>query len=175
MIWQQNLYDCPWYLRSIFWWFKDVSIVGELNVCQHKTKLPQCANISSRYIGLHNSKHLKCVHLKFVLHMGSVLFSSFNSRKTLFYRSYDCRNPSLGFATKARHGKVAGQEGDSGVTSHAPGGAKSVREWTLTLPSELPCWELESRKGSRIIRAWLQGSKLLASKSSLYHWKAIEV
>jgi hypothetical protein len=26
--------------------------------------------------------------------------------------------------------------------SHALGSAKSVREWTLTLPSELPCWEL---------------------------------
>ncbi len=26
-----------------------------------------------------------------------------------------------------------------------PGVPKSVREWTLTLPSELPCWELESK------------------------------
>jgi hypothetical protein len=39
-----------------------------------------------------------------------------------------CRNPSLGLATKARGYKVAGQEGDPGVTSHAPGSAKSVRE-----------------------------------------------
>ncbi len=40
-----------------------------------------------------------------------------------------CRNPNLGFATKARGGcKVVGQEGHSGVTSHAPGSAKSVRE-----------------------------------------------
>ncbi len=29
-------------------------------------------------------------------------------------------NPSLGLATKARCGKVASQEGDPGVTSHAP-------------------------------------------------------
>ncbi len=50
-----------------------------------------------------------------------------------------------------------GQEGDSGVTSHALGSAKSVREWTLTLPSELPCWELESR----IFRAQLQGQNSL--------------
>jgi hypothetical protein len=64
-----------------------------------------------------------------------------------------CRNPSLGLATKARGCKVAGQEGDSGVTSHAPGSAKSVREWTLTLINELPCWELESRKDSRIFKA----------------------
>ncbi len=35
-----------------------------------------------------------------------------------------CRNPSLGLATKARGCKVAGQEGDSKVTSHALGSAK---------------------------------------------------
>jgi hypothetical protein len=39
-----------------------------------------------------------------------------------------CRNPSLGLATKARCDKVAGQEGDLGVTSHAHGSAKSVKE-----------------------------------------------
>jgi hypothetical protein len=86
-----------------------------------------------------------------------------------------CRNPNLGLANKARCGKVAGQEGDPGVTSHPPGSATSVREWTLTLPSEFPCWELESRMDSQIFRARSQGSKLLALKSSLYHWKSIEV
>ncbi len=45
-----------------------------------------------------------------------------------------CRNPSLGLATKTRGCKVADQVGDPGVTSHAPGSAKSVRESTLTLP-----------------------------------------
>jgi hypothetical protein len=40
----------------------------------------------------------------------------------------ECYNPSLRFATKARGCKVVGQEGDPGVTSHAPGNAKSVRE-----------------------------------------------
>jgi hypothetical protein len=39
-----------------------------------------------------------------------------------------CRNPSLEFATKARCDKVVGQEGDTGVISHAPGSANSVRE-----------------------------------------------
>jgi hypothetical protein len=48
-----------------------------------------------------------------------------------------CRNPSLGLAIKARACKVAGQEGSLGVK-------ESVREWTLTLPKELPFWELES-------------------------------
>ncbi len=36
--------------------------------------------------------------------------------------------PSLGLATKAKGCKVMGQEGDPGVTSHAPRRAKSVRE-----------------------------------------------
>jgi hypothetical protein len=56
-----------------------------------------------------------------------------------------CCNPSLGLATKARVCKVAGQEGSLGVTSCAPGMQKSVREWTLTVPSEPPLWELESQ------------------------------
>ncbi len=85
-----------------------------------------------------------------------------------------CRNPNLGLATKARCGKVVNQEGDPGVTSHAPGSAKSVREWTLTLPSELPCWELKSRMDFQIFKVQLQGSKLLALKKSLYHWKIIK-
>jgi hypothetical protein len=34
--------------------------------------------------------------------------------------------------------KVANQEKDPGVTSHALQSAKSVREWTFTFPSELP-------------------------------------
>ncbi len=36
-----------------------------------------------------------------------------------------CRNPSLGFATKARRCKVAGQEGSLRVMPHAP---RSARE-----------------------------------------------
>ncbi len=39
-----------------------------------------------------------------------------------------CCNPNLGFTTKARGWKVAGQEENLGVTSHALGNAKSVRE-----------------------------------------------
>jgi hypothetical protein len=86
-----------------------------------------------------------------------------------------CHNLSFGLATKVRGWKVMGQEEDSGVTSHAPASAKSVREWTLTLTSELPCWELESQKDSWIFQAWLQGSKPIALRSSLYHWKTIEI
>ncbi len=54
---------------------------------------------------------------------------------------------TLAFGLRPRQGgcKVTCLEVDPGVTSHAPGSAKSpesVREWTLTLPSELPRWEL---------------------------------
>jgi len=54
---------------------------------------------------------------------------------------------TLAFGLRLRQGgwEVAGLEADPRVTSHAPGSAKSaksVREWTLTLPSEFPCWEL---------------------------------
>jgi hypothetical protein len=53
-----------------------------------------------------------------------------------------------------------------GITSHAPRSAKNVREWTPTFTNELPCWELESQMHFRIFRAWLQGSKPIASKNS---------
>ncbi len=45
-----------------------------------------------------------------------------------------CHNPSLGLATKAKACKGAGQEE-----------CERVWGWRLTLPSELPLWELESR------------------------------
>jgi hypothetical protein len=82
-----------------------------------------------------------------------------------------CHNLNLRLVTKGRGCKVASQEKDSGVTSHAFESAKSVREWTFTLPSELPCWELDSQMDSQIFRARLQGLEPIASKSSLYHWK----
>jgi hypothetical protein len=49
-----------------------------------------------------------------------------------------------------------------------------VWEWTLTLPNELPCWELESWWTLEIFRKQLQGIKPIALRSFLYHWKAIE-
>jgi hypothetical protein len=48
--------------------------------------------------------------------------------KGIIFTFYKCCNPSLGLTTKARGCKVAGQERDLGVISHAPESAKSVRE-----------------------------------------------
>jgi hypothetical protein len=62
---------------------------------------------------------------------------------------------SLGLTTKAKGLQGCGPRGKPRVTSHAPGSAKSVREWTLTLPSELPLWELEFQIDSQIFRARL--------------------
>jgi hypothetical protein len=56
---------------------------------------------------------------------------------------------ALGLRPRQRGCKVVGQEGDMGVTSHAPGSAKSVTESTFTLPSELPWWELDSQMDSQ--------------------------
>jgi hypothetical protein len=89
--------------------------------------------------------------------------------------SCTCHNLSLGLATQARGYKVVGQEGDPGVTSCAFENVKNVREWTLTLPNELPGWELESQMDSRLFRAWLHGSKPIVLKSFLYYWKNIEM
>jgi len=88
---QQNLYDYTHHLCNIFWWFKDVINVGEMNVCQHNIKLRQCANISLRYIGLYSSKHLKCMHLESIVHTKFLLFSSFNSHIAIFYKSYEAK------------------------------------------------------------------------------------
>ncbi len=86
----------------------------------------------------------------------------------------DCCNPSLGLATKARACKSAGQKGSLGGTSYIPGVQESVREWTLTLPSELPLWGVEVPVDSWDFRERLQGLEPIRLKSSLYHWKVIE-
>jgi hypothetical protein len=85
-----------------------------------------------------------------------------------------CHNPSLGLTTQARGCKAVDHEEDLGVTSLTPGSAKSVREWTLTLPNQLLLWELESQMDFRIFKTRLQGSKPIDLKNFLYHWKANE-
>jgi hypothetical protein len=55
-----------------------------------------------------------------------------------------CHNPSLGLATKAKVYQGAGQDWAQESHFMFAGVQKSVREWTLTLPSELPLWELKS-------------------------------
>jgi hypothetical protein len=61
------------------------------------------------------------------------------------YHWTKCRSPNLGLVTKARVCKCAGQHWSWESHFMFPGVQKSVREWTLTLPSEFPFWELESQ------------------------------
>jgi hypothetical protein len=53
--------------------------------------------------------------------------------------------------------KVTGQKGDPRVTSHAFESVKSVREGTLTLPNELPLWEMESRSTPKFLEHNFRG------------------
>jgi hypothetical protein len=57
--------------------------------------------------------------------------------------------------------------------SMLPGMWESVREWTFTLPSELPLWGVRVQMDSQIFKKQLQGSKLIVLWSSLYHWKVL--
>jgi len=68
-----------------------------------------------------------------------------------------CRNPNLELATKAKACKVAGQEGSPGVK-------ESVREQTLTLPKELPLWELESQWTPECSESDCKGQNPMARK-----------
>jgi hypothetical protein len=58
---------------------------------------------------------------------------------------YLCCNPSFKLATKARACEGAGQKWNWESHFMLPGVQESVREWTSTLPNELPLWELESQ------------------------------
>jgi hypothetical protein len=55
------------------------------------------------------------------------------------------RNPNLGLVTNAKAYEGESQEWAQESHFMLSGVQKGVREWTLTLPSELPFWELESQ------------------------------
>jgi hypothetical protein len=54
-----------------------------------------------------------------------------------------CHNLSLGLMTKARGCEGAGQDWSLGITFHVLRNVGELREWTPTLQSELPIWDLE--------------------------------
>jgi hypothetical protein len=66
-----------------------------------------------------------------------------------------CCNPSFRLTIEARDYKVAGQEKDMGVTSHAPRSAKECERMNPHTPNWTPCWELESQMDSQIFKAQL--------------------
>jgi hypothetical protein len=96
---------------------------------------------------------------------------------------YLCRNPSFGFATKAKGLQGYGPRGrkprnqGKGVArvraKRKPGSHitysreckkvwRSVREWTLTLPRQLPLWEMESRWTPKTSECDLRGQNSMS-------------
>jgi len=98
-------------------------------------------------------------------------FSSHHHIKFSSHFQIWCRNPSFGLTTKEKGLQGCGPRGSPrvkargspgvkarrspGVTSHTPGSVRSAREyegvnlgsmrkWTLTLPRQLPLWEMDS-------------------------------
>jgi hypothetical protein len=85
-----------------------------------------------------------------------------------------CHNLSLGFTTKARACKVAGQKGSSGVTSNAPRNAKKCEGMNPHIPKRIFNLGVRVPMDFQIFKGRLQGSKPIRLKNYLYHWKGIE-
>jgi hypothetical protein len=86
-----------------------------------------------------------------------------------------CGNPSLRLTTKVRACKVAGQEWSMGVKFYVPGSVGQCEgmnphtcKWASTLRIKVPM-------DFQTFRRKLQWSKFIGLKSSLYHWKFLEV
>jgi len=84
-----------------------------------------------------------------------------------------CRNPSLGFATKARACEGVGQKGSPRVIFHAPGSLKECEGMNFHIPKWTPTLGVGVLMDSQILREELQESKPIRLKSCLYHWKAL--
>jgi len=68
----------------------------------------------------------------------------------------------LGSRLRQRGCKSAGQEEAWGSHHIGSGEWESVREWTLTLPRQLPFWEMESRWTSEILESNFRGQNSMA-------------
>jgi hypothetical protein len=84
-----------------------------------------------------------------------------------------CRNPNLG--SQPRQGLTRMRTKREARETHLLllGVQKNVREWTITLPNELPFWELESQWIFEFSEGNFRWSKLIKLKPFLYHWKAL--
>jgi len=71
-----------------------------------------------------------------------------------------CRNPSLGFATKARGYKVASQEGSPGVMPHALGSARKCDGIDFRIPKGTPPVESWSLGGLPNVQKAIAGVKI---------------
>jgi hypothetical protein len=85
-----------------------------------------------------------------------------------------CCNPSLGFATKVRAYKVAGQEGSLGLMLHAPKNARECEGIDPHTPKGTPTLGVKVPVDFKMFKERFQGSKPNLLRNYLYHWKAIE-
>jgi len=86
-----------------------------------------------------------------------------------------CCNPSSRLVTKVRTYKGVGQEWSSGITFHVFGSAKECEGMNPHTPKWTPILGVGVPMDSQIFKGWLQGSKLIGSKSSLYYWNFLEL
>jgi hypothetical protein len=63
-----------------------------------------------------------------------------------------CHNPNLGFVTKARACKVAGQEGSPGVMPHAPRSARKCEGIDPHIPKGTPTLKVGVSVDSQMFR-----------------------
>jgi hypothetical protein len=107
----------------------------------------------------------------FLVLVMSVLFSTIDS---------NCRNPNLGLATKARGYKVASQEKDLGVTSHAHGSAKECEGMNPHTPKWTPMLGVRVLNGLPKLQSTIIGVKthcleeLLISLENLLKLKCLK-
>jgi hypothetical protein len=89
----------------------------------------------------------------------------------LIIKGYHCRNPSLRIETKAKGLQGWRPRGKPG--SHISCSRECRRVWRneLHTPKWAPTLEVEVMMNSPIFKEWLQGSKPIELKRSLYYWK----
>ncbi len=68
-----------------------------------------------------------------------------------------CRNPSLGFVTKARACKGVSQEGSLGDTFYVLGNVGECEGMNSHTPKWAPLWELESQWTPKFSKRYLRG------------------
>jgi hypothetical protein len=86
-----------------------------------------------------------------------------------------CRNPNLGFTTKVRACKGASQKWAQESHFMLLGVQESVKEWTPTLPNELPLWELESQWTPEFLEGDCRGQNSLDWKGPYIIGKILEL
>jgi hypothetical protein len=75
----------------------------------------------------------------------------------------NCCNPSIGLATKAKGLQGCGPRRSLGITSHTPGSVRKCEGvWTLTLPTQLPFWEMEFRWTPKISKSDFRGQNSMS-------------